>query len=95
MKKHKIGVKIVLISLVATLVIAAGTMALTNPEIPRYFLGAGGQSTGGGYILADSIGQHDASGSMHGGNYSMTGGFWSRVGEAKTDFFVYLPLVIK
>jgi hypothetical protein len=39
--------------------------------------GGGGTSTNGQYSLSGTIGQPDASGSMKGGNYSLTGGFWS------------------
>jgi hypothetical protein len=44
--------------------------------------GGGGTSSGGpvtgiNYSISGTIGQPDASGSMHGGNYSVTGGFWS------------------
>jgi hypothetical protein len=39
--------------------------------------GGGGTSTNGQYSLIGTIGQADASGAMHGGNYSVTGGFWS------------------
>jgi hypothetical protein len=39
--------------------------------------GGGGTSTGGTYQVSGTIGQHDASGSLTGGNYSLTGGFWS------------------
>jgi hypothetical protein len=38
--------------------------------------GGGGTSTGGAYQLSGTIGQSDA-GAMSGGNYSLTGGFWS------------------
>jgi hypothetical protein len=37
----------------------------------------GGGSTGGAYSVSGTIGQPDASGEMTGGNYSLTGGFWS------------------
>ena len=37
----------------------------------------GGTSTNGQYSLSGTIGQPDASGAMTGGNYSVTGGFWS------------------
>lgn len=36
-----------------------------------------GMSSNGQYTVSGTIGQHDASGSMTGGNYSITGGFWS------------------
>ena len=44
--------------------------------------GGGGTSTGGpvtgiSYSVSGTIGQPDASGAMTGGNYSLTGGFWS------------------
>jgi hypothetical protein len=39
--------------------------------------GGGGTSTGGTYQVSSTIGQLDASGAMIGGNYSLTGGFWS------------------
>ena|ERR1022692_3738032 len=39
--------------------------------------GGGGTSTGVVYAISGTIGQHDAGGPMTGGNYSLTGGFWS------------------
>ena len=39
--------------------------------------GGGGTSTNGPYSLSGTIGQHDASGPMTGGNFSLTGGFWA------------------
>ena len=39
--------------------------------------GGGGTSTGGVYSVSGTIGQHDAGGPMTGGNYALTGGFWS------------------
>jgi hypothetical protein len=39
--------------------------------------GGGGTSSNGQYIVSGTIGQPDASGAMSGGNYSVTGGFWS------------------
>jgi hypothetical protein len=39
--------------------------------------GGGGTSTNTQYVLSGTIGQHDAGGPMTGGNYSVTGGFWS------------------
>src|ERR1017187_2637980 len=39
--------------------------------------GGGGTSTNGQYSVSGTIGQPDASGAMHGGNYSVTGGFWA------------------
>ena len=39
--------------------------------------GGGGTSTGGIYSVSGTIGQPDASTAMTGGNFSLTGGFWS------------------
>jgi hypothetical protein len=39
--------------------------------------GGGGTSSNGQYVVSGTIGQPDASGAMTGGNYSLTGGFWS------------------
>jgi hypothetical protein len=39
--------------------------------------GGGGTSTGGVYTVSGTIGQPDAGGPLTGGNYSLTGGFWS------------------
>jgi hypothetical protein len=41
--------------------------------------GGGGTSTGGTYQASGTIGQPDASGAMSGGQYSVTGGFWSMI----------------
>ena len=41
--------------------------------------GGGGTSTGGTYQVSGTIGQPDASGPMTGGNYSITGGYWSMI----------------
>lgn len=39
--------------------------------------GGGGTSAGGVYSVSGTIGQPDAGAAMIGGNYSLTGGFWS------------------
>jgi hypothetical protein len=39
--------------------------------------GGGGTSIGGTYQISGTIGQHDASGSLTGGDYAVTGGFWA------------------
>jgi len=41
--------------------------------------GGGGASSNGQYSVNGTIGQPDASGAMSGGNYSLTGGFWSLI----------------
>ena len=46
--------------------------------------GGGGTSTGATYQVTSSIGQPDARSAMTGGNYSLTGGFWSLIAVAQT-----------
>jgi hypothetical protein len=46
--------------------------------------GGGGTSTGGVYSVSGSIGQHDAGSAMSGGNYTVTGGFWSLLAVVQT-----------
>ncbi|MGA2543936.1 MAG: hypothetical protein ABSG78_20490 [Verrucomicrobiota bacterium] len=41
--------------------------------------GGGGTSSNGQYSVSGTIGQHDAGTAMTGGNYSLTGGFWSLI----------------
>jgi hypothetical protein len=47
--------------------------------------GGGGTSTNSQYSLSGTIGQPDASGAMSGGNYSVTGGFWSLIQVVQTS----------
>ncbi len=46
--------------------------------------GGSGAGTGGVYSVTGSIGQHDAGLTMSGGNYSVTGGFWSLLATVQT-----------
>jgi len=46
--------------------------------------GGGGTSTNGQYAVSGTIGQHDAGNTMAGGNYSVTGGFWSLISVVQT-----------
>ncbi|MGA2750281.1 MAG: hypothetical protein ABSG59_16015 [Verrucomicrobiota bacterium] len=50
--------------------------------------GGGGASTGtngdGVYSVSGTVGQPDACGAMAGGNYSLTGGFWSLISIVQT-----------
>jgi hypothetical protein len=46
--------------------------------------GGGGTSSGGQYSLSGTIGQPDASTTMTGGNYSLTGGFWAFISVLQT-----------
>jgi hypothetical protein len=46
--------------------------------------GGGGTSTNGQYSVSCTIGQPDAGSVMTGGNYSLTGGFWSLISVVQT-----------
>ena len=46
--------------------------------------GGGSTSTGAVYSVSGTIGQPDASGNMIGGNYTLTGGFWSLIAVVQT-----------
>ncbi|MBI4325199.1 MAG: hypothetical protein HY674_08030 [Chloroflexi bacterium] len=46
--------------------------------------GGGGVSTGGVYQVSGTIGQPDAGAAIMGGNYSVSGGFWSLIAAVQT-----------
>lgn len=46
--------------------------------------GGGGTSSNGQFAVSGTIGQADAGGAMNGGNYSVTGGFWSLIQVVQT-----------
>jgi hypothetical protein len=55
--------------------------------------GGGGTSTGGTYQVSGTIGQPDASSVMSGGQYAMTGGFWSLINVVQTPGLPNLTIV--
>ena len=63
-------------------------------DLSWYTIDSGGAtlSTGGTYSLGGTIGQPDA-GSMLGGSYTLTGGFWS--GTPAVVHSVFLPITLK
>ncbi|MGA2279694.1 MAG: hypothetical protein ABSG80_05265 [Verrucomicrobiota bacterium] len=75
-------------SLLFGLMVLAGSQAALQAQsysIDWYKVaGGGGTSTGGVYGVSGTIGQPDASGAMTGGNYSVTGGFWSLIAAVQT-----------
>ena len=61
------------------LLFATGAANAQNYSIDWHQIaGGGGTSTGGVFSVSGTIGQADA-GAMTGGNYSLTGGFWSLI----------------
>ncbi len=77
--KSKLRV-IVLLTLVALLTLTIGAAAQGNYTLDWWTVDSGGElaSTGGAYSLGGSIGQPDA-GTLSGGSYALTGGFWEGV----------------
>jgi len=79
--------KLILTSLSACLFLAlsANSLRAQNYSIDWYKIaGGGGTSSNGQYTVSGTIGQHDAGGPMTGGNYSLTGGFWSLLSVVQT-----------
>jgi hypothetical protein len=62
-------------------------------DLSWYTIDGGGAtfSVGGSYALGGSIGQPEA-GSLSGGTYTLSGGFWSGTGSI---YRIFLPLVRK
>ena len=66
-------------------VVTPGSLSAQSYSIDWYKIaGGGGTSTNGVYSVSGAIGQHDASGAMTGGDYSLTGGFWSLLSAVQT-----------
>ncbi len=56
--------------------------------------GGGGTSTGGVYSVSGTIGQPDAGAPITGGNFSLTGGFWSLLSVVQTPGAPLLAITI-
>jgi hypothetical protein len=79
----KTGLKIILMT-VALTVLVFGAQAQSYSIDWFKIAGGGGSSTNGQYSISGTIGQPDAGGPMTGGNYSLTGGFWSLISVVQT-----------
>jgi hypothetical protein len=76
--KRSFGASLVIGSGCLTLLFAPLAARAQSYSIDWYKVaGGGGTSTGGVYSVSATIGQPDAGPVMSGGNYSITGGFWS------------------
>jgi hypothetical protein len=65
---------------IGVLLVLAGSAGAQTYSIDWHKVaGGGGSSSGGQYEISGTIGQHDAGSPMTGGNYSLTGGFWSLI----------------
>jgi hypothetical protein len=66
--------------LVFALLLPAGGLAQQYTIDWYKVAGGGGTSSNGQYAVSGTVGQHDAGGPLTGGQYSLTGGFWSIIG---------------
>jgi hypothetical protein len=92
LSRRRPAVRIFVIVSVALLLLASVALANGGYEIPWFTVdGGGGESTGGGLMLAGTVGQMDA-GVLSGGTYTLAGGFWPGAGA---NFLRFLPIVMK
>jgi hypothetical protein len=74
------------IAILVLAVFAAVSASAQSYSINWYKVaGGGGTSSGGQYSISGTIGQPDASSAMTGGNYSLTGGFWTLISVLQTS----------
>ncbi len=67
------------------LTLSASSVSAQSYSIDWYKIaGGGGTSSNGQFSVSGTIGQHDAGGPMVGGNFSLTGGFWSLLSVVQT-----------
>lgn len=80
----------------ATVMLLTGTLlaqAQSGYDLSWFTVDGGGVilSAGGSYTLGGAIGQPDT-GALHGGGYTLDGGFWSNAGASHR---VSLPMILK
>ncbi len=81
-------------TVLSLLVSLSAFAALAQYSIDWFTIGGGGgTSTGGVYTVSGTIGQSDA-GAMSGGNFSITGGFWSLLSVVPTPGAPLLAITI-
>jgi len=77
--------------LLAALLLTATTLADGGYDLSWWTVGSTTWSTGGEFAMGGTVGQPEA-GSLSGGAYTMTGGFWSGTGPQP---LVFLPVIMK
>lgn len=97
MRKHTIVILIVM--LVCGLALASSVLAASpvqNYAISWWTIANGGAmfSAGGDYTLGATIGQPNV-GTMSGGNYLVSGGFWQQSLTGGPQHYIYLPLILR
>jgi hypothetical protein len=100
MKKKFVVVLLVLLLLSGAAFIALGVVQADESQertftLPRSFIGSGGMGgSAGSYTVHSTLGQPVA-GSVDGGAYHLTSGFWTEIIESIEEFLNYLPLILK
>ena len=85
---------VVCLLLLITLPVLAQSGGPFNLEWNTSDGGGGTFSTGGNWSLGGTIGQLDV-GSLSGGTFILNGGFWAGAQEVISQFFNFLPLIIR
>jgi hypothetical protein len=81
--------------LILPLLLAAAALHAQQYSIAWYKIaGGGGASSNGPYAVTGAIGQHDAGPAMSGGNFSLTGGFWSLIAVVPTPGLPNLAITL-
>jgi len=89
---------LILIILVLLLFSAVIVVAENGYTIPWYSIDGGAQTSGGdGFTLNGIAGQPDAGLAMTGGDYQVTGGYWSAAASEGPEpkYKVYLSLIVR
>ena len=83
---------VIVISILLLLAFGVTMLAISNPTVDNFHAGAGGSSSGGGFTMTGSFGQHDASSSLRGGEFKLNGGLWGAGGLLDR---IFLPLMLR
>lgn len=97
MKKKPLLIALIVLMLLGTAMAFFGAVHAqerTVYTLPWSVIGSGGMGgTAGGYTIHSTLGQPVA-GTMAGGGYHLTSGFWTEVFESIMEFFNFLPLIV-
>jgi hypothetical protein len=87
---------VVCASLLLLPALATAVTVAADEGLARYVIAAGGgESSGGGFRVTGTIGQHDA-GALSGGDLVLHGGFWQAGGvPLPASRTLYLPVMLK
>jgi len=96
MKKKPLLIVLIVLILVGTAFTAASVVKAEDRTftLPWSVIGSGGMGgSTGGYTIHSTLGQPVA-GSLDGGAYHLTSGFWTEIIESIEEFFNFLPMIL-